>query len=95
MDPAPPTVLRFDRGTLLLEHVPDGEVPDGFVFDARVQLWRAPAIHYHRVVMDLHTRKLPYDDQARAYTVLGRRHRSERVPRDYQEEAVEIGRAHV
>ena len=86
-------MLRFDRGTLLLEHAPDGEVPEGFTFDPRVQLHRAPAITYHRVVMDLHRRKLPYDDQARAYTPLGRPHHSERTPRDYQQEAVEAWRS--
>jgi len=87
-----PRVLRFDRGTLVLEHFPDDDVPAAFTFDERVRLHRAPALHYHQVVMDLHRRKVPYDDQARSYEVLDRPHHSERTPRDYQQEAVEAWR---
>jgi superfamily II DNA or RNA helicase len=86
-------VLRYDGGSLLLEGFPEGERPAGFVFDARVRRWRAPAIRYHDVVLDLHRRRLPYRDEARAYALLGRVHHSERKPRDYQREAVEAWRA--
>jgi superfamily II DNA or RNA helicase len=45
------TVLRFDRGTLLLE---GGEPPialrGSFVHDSRVDAWRAPAISYPKVI---------------------------------------------
>lgn len=81
-------IVRFDRGTLLLEGFPDDELPDGFTFDPRVRLWRAPAIRYHDVVLDLHRRKVPYRDEARAYGPLGRPHATERQPRPYQQEAV-------
>jgi len=86
-------VLRFDSGTLLLEHFPPDEVPEGFVLDPRVGLPRARAIHYHAVVLDLHRRKIPYDDQARAYGVLERSFHSERTPRDYQEAALQAWKA--
>jgi superfamily II DNA or RNA helicase len=86
-------ILRFDRGTLLLEGFPDEEVPPSFRKDARVGMWRAPAIAYHQVALDLHKRGIPYDDQARAYGPLNREHRSERTPRDYQREAVAAWRA--
>ncbi len=86
-------ILRFDRGTLLLEGFPDGEVPAGFVRDPRVGLWRAPAIRYCDVVLDLHRRKIPYDDQARDYGALDRPHGAAYPARDYQQEAVEAWRA--
>ena len=89
----PDRVLRFDSGTLLLEHFPPDEVPEGFVSDHRVGLPRAKAIHYHRVVLDLYRRKIPYDERARAYDVLDRSVHSERTPRDYQEEAVQAWKA--
>lgn len=87
-------ILRFDRGTLLLEGFPPEDVPPGFVLDGRVGMWRAPAIAYHQVALDLHQRGIPYDDQARGYGVLGRAHRSERTPRDYQQAAIAAWRAH-
>lgn len=81
--------LRFDRGTLLLEGFPDDEVPVGFVRDERVGLWRAPAIAYHRIALDLHRRGIPYLDEARGYGgELARTHHGERTPRDYQLEAI-------
>lgn len=89
MDP----VLRFDRGTLLLEGLPEAEVPGSFTFDPRVGLHRAPAMAYHEVVLTLHRRKAPYRDEARRYEVLGRPHRSTRAPRPYQQEAVAAWRA--
>jgi len=81
--------LRFDRGTLLLEGFPADEVPEHFVLDPRVEMWRAPAMAYHRVALDLHRQGIPYDDQARGYGgPLERAHHSERTPRDYQQAAV-------
>jgi superfamily II DNA or RNA helicase len=86
-------VLRFDRGTLLLEGFPAGEIPPGFTFDPRVGMPRAPAIRYHDVVLDLHRRKVPYRDEARGYAPLQRPHQSDRMPRPYQRAAVEAWRA--
>lgn len=86
-------ILHFDAGTLLLEGFPDEEVPEGFVRDPRVNLWRAPAIRYHDVALDLHRRKVPWEDRARAYTTLDRPHAGEREPRDYQRDAVSAWRA--
>ncbi|MEQ1501765.1 MAG: DEAD/DEAH box helicase family protein [Myxococcota bacterium] len=86
-------VLRFDRGTLLLEGLPDAEVPPGFVYDDRVKLWRAPAMAYRAAVAVLHRRGAPYDDQARSYTPLARPHLLSRAPRPYQLDAVAAWRA--
>ena len=85
--------LRFDHGTLLLEGWPADEVPAGFVFDPRVKLHRAPAQRYFDVVLDLHRRKIPYEDQARAYIELEQTHRTDRTPRDYQAQAVAAWKA--
>lgn len=87
-----PPLLRFDRGTLLLEGLPADEVPAAFVFDERVKLWRAPAMAYHAAVTTLHRRRAPYTDDARRYTVLERTHRPSRAPRPYQQEAVRAWR---
>lgn len=81
--------VRFDAGTLVLEGFPPGEIPDGFVFDDRIRRWRGEAQRYHDVVMTLHRSKAPYADEARAYGPLDREHRTSRVPRPYQAEAVE------
>ena len=80
--------IRFDRGTLLLDHFPVAEAPEVFELDHRVRMLRAPAIAYHEVVMDLHRRKIPYQDDARQYGALDRPHQTDRTPRDYQSEAV-------
>jgi superfamily II DNA or RNA helicase len=85
--------LRFDRGTLLLEGLPEPEVPGEFVYDPRVHLWRAPALAYRAALAVLHRRGEPYDDQARAYVPLTRPHRPTRDPRAYQREAVEAWHA--
>ncbi len=89
----PPRSLRFDRGTLLLDDWPTDDIPAGFVFDPRVNLYRGPAIRYYDVVLDLHRRKVPYTDDARAYAALDREHRSDRTPRDYQQAALDAWKA--
>jgi len=85
--------LSFDRGTLLLEGLAPGLVPTAFRFDGRVGLYRAPAEAYHEIVLQLHRAGDPYEDEARRYGVLRRPYRSDRIPRDYQVEAVDSWRA--
>ncbi len=85
--------IRWDRGTLLLEGFPTDDIPDGFVWDERIQRYRGEAIRYHDVVMSLHRRGLPWEDEARAYGTLDRPHQVDRTPRAYQREAVEAWRA--
>lgn len=87
-------VIRWDRGTLLLEGFPADELPSEAVYDDRVRLHRVPAIHYHDVVLQLHRRKIPVTDEARAYLPLERKHLTERIPRDYQREALTAWREH-
>ncbi len=85
--------IRWDRGTVLLEAVPDDEVPTEFVRDARVGgLWRGPASAYRGLVLGWHRAGVPFQDEARGWTTLGRPWHSERIPRDYQREALEAWR---
>lgn len=86
-------VVRFHRGTLVIEGFPADALPEGFRFDDRVGAPRAYASAYHRVVLDLHQRGIPYRDEARAYEPLQRPHQGARTPRDYQREAVAAWRA--
>lgn len=81
--------LRWDRGTLLLDGFAPDELPADAVHDPRVGLPRVPAIRYAAIVLDLHRRGVPYQDDARAYEVLDRPHEADRTPRDYQREAVD------
>ena len=47
-------VLRYDRGTLLLEGTPaPPALPSVFRWDARVEAWRAPAYRYFEVASEL------------------------------------------
>ncbi|MCB9664610.1 MAG: DEAD/DEAH box helicase [Alphaproteobacteria bacterium] len=84
-----PPALRWDRGTLLLEGLPEEAWPASARFDARVGLPRAPAAAYHEVVLHLHGEGVAFRDEARAYVALEREHEGDRVPRPYQAEAVD------
>lgn len=81
--------LRFDRGTLLLDGLPEAEIPPDFRWDERVRSWRAPASAYHDVVWALHRRGGPWRDEARGYGPLGRPYAGSRRPREYQARAVD------
>ena len=78
-------VVRWDRGTLLLEGCPESAMPPGFQWDDRVRLPRARAIRYHDVVLDLHRRGVPYRDEARAYEPLDRAHHTTRTAATLQQ----------
>ncbi|MBN2800986.1 MAG: DEAD/DEAH box helicase family protein [Deltaproteobacteria bacterium] len=84
--------LRYNAGTLVLVDFPPEEVPDGFVWDERVGALRGHAARYHQVALDLHRRGVPYRDEAKAYALLDRRHRTDRSPRPYQGQAVRAWR---
>jgi superfamily II DNA or RNA helicase len=55
--------LRFDRGTILLTHMPDGldlTGAPGILWDARVEAYRAPAFMYAALVRWLRDRAIPF-----------------------------------
>src|SRR5947208_2517533 len=66
--------LRFDRGTLLLDHLSAAEAeawatapPYGFLMDPRVGLYRAQAHVYRAAVAALRERGVALEDRAPAY----------------------------
>lgn len=82
--------LRFDGGTLVLDGPGPDDLPEGFLWDARIGRGRAPALVYARFVEAFRGR---FEDRARAYEKLDIKHLSTRTARPYQEEAVAAWRA--
>ncbi len=84
--------LRFSSGTLTIEGAPEGCELPGAVWDARAACHRAPGIAYAGIVLALRRNEIAYDDQARRYDELREGARVRKVPRPYQEEALEAWR---
>lgn len=86
--------LSFEQGSLLLtgntsqESIPE-QVTEGFVFDQRTKQWRAEARCYREVVLEAHQRKLPLEDCAKAYQMLGLGLPCDFKPRPHQSAALE------
>ena len=85
-------IVRFDRGTLLLDGVDADSMPSGFVWDDRVRRPRGEARLYYDTVLALHRAGTPYRDDARAWPVLERAHATPKTPRSYQAEALDAWR---
>lgn len=84
--------LRYERGTLLLEG--DPEPPEGFVFDERVQLHRAPADAYREAFAALHRRYgAALEDAARGYEPCTVRFRGARAPYPHQRDGIQAWKA--
>ncbi len=83
--------LRFHAGTLEVRGLEreDPLLPEGCLWDERTACHRAPAFLYAPVVMALVRAKIPYEDEARQYTVLKEGLRVRKQPRPYQSEALE------
>ncbi len=72
-----------------MRDAPDASIlPTGCRWDERTRCHRAEAVDYADVVMALHRRKLPYDDQARRYEALPSGLVVHREPRPYQKAAL-------
>ncbi|MDF1666757.1 MAG: DEAD/DEAH box helicase family protein, partial [Planctomycetota bacterium] len=87
--------LEFNDGTILI-HGSGCESLfniEEVQFDSRVEKWRAPAYRYYDIVSKLTKEKTPYEDLARNYQVLKIPSLVDKVPRDYQEQALEAWRA--
>ncbi|MBI3535488.1 MAG: DEAD/DEAH box helicase [Deltaproteobacteria bacterium] len=54
----------YDRGTLVLSGLNDQaiDLPQGFIWDSRVQSYRAPALLYHQIRKELKTNQIQFDD---------------------------------
>lgn len=82
--------LQFDRGSLLLEGVTEGEAPDlpEIKWDKRVRRYRAPAWAYRDIVLSLREQNLSYQDLARQFQPLALQLVKPIEPRSYQTEAL-------
>jgi superfamily II DNA or RNA helicase len=90
---APPVLLRFDAGTLVVDGAAaTWDAPAPLRWDERVLRWRAPAWNYRHVVRELVRRQLPYEDEARAYHQFDFPTKLLAEPRPYQQEAIEAWR---
>lgn len=95
MSALPNFSLEFEHGTLLARGGDPATPPpgEGWLWDARVEAWRAHAESYRELFAALHRAsergELRVQDNARTYTELALRLRGTRAPRDYQREAVE------
>jgi superfamily II DNA or RNA helicase len=87
---SPVVQLKFYRGTLEIREVPDAPLlPASCVWDNRARCFRAPAVAYAEVVMALVRAKIPYEDRAKAYDILEEGLRIRRMPRQFQQEALD------
>ena len=81
-------IVRWDRGTLLLEGVERAAMPQGFVWDDRVRQPRGDGSLYYETVLALHRSGQPYEDKARGWDKLPLIHGTDKSPRDYQAAAL-------
>lgn len=82
--------LTFEDGTLLLRDCPDDEqVPTPFVWDARVDYWRAQALHYKQITEEFRQSKSDYRNTAPRYNRLNLTLRNTPEPHPHQQESLE------
>ncbi len=86
----PPARFKFYRGTLEIRDVVDPSLlPVSCAWDERGRCFRAPASVYAEAVMAFVRAKVPYEDNAKAYSILDEGLRIKREPRHYQREAID------
>ena len=82
--------LTFEEGTLLLrDYREDIPVPPAFVWDARVDLWRAQALFYRDSLEFLRQRQVDFQNTAPRYSKLSLQFRSTLEPHPHQRESIE------
>jgi superfamily II DNA or RNA helicase len=97
--PLPHLEVTYEAGTLLVRLTNGSEtpwnqvLPEDFVFDPRVEMFRGPGIAYRALMLNLVKAKIPYTDKARAYDILPLEHATKFPPHDYQREAMDAWRA--
>lgn len=87
--------IDFDKGTLILQNVPDDvqpKLPD-IVWDERTLTFRAPAYRYRHIVSQLRAHDIPYTDLARQFTVKDFTNQKAVTPYPYQTEAIDAWHA--
>ncbi|MFO0593643.1 MAG: DEAD/DEAH box helicase family protein [Polyangiaceae bacterium] len=83
--------IAFAAGTLRVEGLPrEGgvDLPAACRWDERERVHRLPAIDYAELILKLRAQKVPYEDEARAYTELARTPAVKHEPFVYQREAL-------
>jgi superfamily II DNA or RNA helicase len=84
-----PWSLRYEGGTLVLDGCDAADLPEGVVWDPRIQRGRCLAALYAKLVLTARDRKIPLEDRTRQYEKLDTlRPLTLRSPRGYQSEAV-------
>lgn len=86
-----PIVIDFDKGTLILQNVPEelqSQIPD-ILWDERTLTFRAPAYHYRHIISQLRAHNIPYNDTARKFTVKSFTNHKTVSPYPYQSEAID------
>ncbi len=82
--------MQFKDGTLLVQGPENtlASLRDYLVSDERVNGYRAEARHYAAIVTWLHQKRIPYEDEARAFSPVRLTLGQTLKPRDYQQEAI-------
>ena len=84
--------IAFAAGTLRVEGLPRAagvELPAACRWDERERVHRLPAIDYAELILKLRAQKVPYEDEARAYSELSRAPAVKHEPFVYQREALQ------
>jgi len=81
--------LKFESGTLILEGADEKTaVPQAFVWDTRTKHFRAPAFLYREIIKEFIRAKMPYEDEAKQYSVFDFKPKFHVEPRFYQTESI-------
>lgn len=90
-----PLKIDFDKGTLILQNVPDAlqsQLPH-IRWDERTLTHRAPAYRYRQIVSQLRAHETPYTDSARQFTITPFTNQKSLTPYPYQAEAIDAWHA--
>ena len=90
-----PLKLNFDKGTLILQNVPEAlesQLPD-IRWDERTLTHRAPAYRYRHIISQLRAHDVPYEDSARQFSVKSFNNQKHVSPYPYQSEAIDAWHA--
>ncbi|MBF0307950.1 MAG: DEAD/DEAH box helicase family protein [Magnetococcales bacterium] len=85
-----PIQVTFDQGTLLIQAGSADMAPLVHLvqWDPRANAFRTQARHYGPILLNLHQRKIPFQDQARQFSTRDFRARGEPPMRPHQQEAL-------
>lgn len=87
-------LISFDSGTLIVkvpreDHDQAISLMPQLVWDPRIKAFRASALFYRKLLINLTRNKIPFTDEAKNYGELALKFQYDRVPFYYQSEALE------